>query len=94
MFELTAAMVEWLCCSTCIHKIRCSNLSIIIHRMALDKSITGKLSGMTHSCRANISSIGILDGRGADTGVYKKKKTIETGCMWILIIIAADSKER
>ena len=32
----------------------------------------------------------MLDRRGADTAVRKKKKTVETGCMWILIITAAD----
>ena len=41
----------------------------------------GKLSRMTHSYRANISSVSTLDGRGADTAVCKKKKTIETGCI-------------
>ena len=49
-------------------------LSIIIHGMTLDKSLTGKL---THSYRASVST---LDGRRADTAVSKKKKTIETGC--------------
>jgi hypothetical protein len=31
----------------------------------------------------------MLDRRGADTAVCKKKKTKETGRMWTLIIIAA-----
>ena len=83
-------MVEWLLCSTRIHKILCSNHSIIIHGMTLDKSLMAKLSRMTHSYRANVSSISMLDGRGADTAVRKKKKTEETDCMWILIITAAD----
>ena len=62
------------------------NLSIIVHGMTLDKSLTAKLSRMTHSYGANISSVGTLDGRSADTAVFKKKKTIGTDCMWILII--------
>ena len=82
-------MVEWLRCSTRIHKVLCSNLSISIHGMTLDKSLTAHLSRMNHSCRANALSVSTLDGRGADTAVCKKKKTIETGCMWILIITAA-----
>ena len=44
-----AAMVEWLRCSTRIHKVLCSNLSITIHGMTLDKSLTAQLSRMTHS---------------------------------------------
>jgi hypothetical protein len=44
-----AAMAEWLRCSTRIHKVLCSNLSITIHGMTLDKSLTAKLSRMTHS---------------------------------------------
>ena len=44
-------MVECLRCSTRIHKVLCSNLSIIIHGMTLDKSLTAQLSGMTHSYR-------------------------------------------
>ena len=52
--------------------------SIIIHGMTLDKLLMVKLSRMTHSYRASIST---LDGRDADTAVCKKKKTIETGCM-------------
>ena len=65
------------------------NLSIIIHGMILDKPLTAKLSRMTHSCCANISSVSTLEGRGADTTVRKKKNTVETGCIWILIITAA-----
>ena len=87
-------MVEWLRCSTRIHKIPCSNFSIIIQGMTLDKSLTAKLSRMTHSYRANASSVSTLEGRGADTTVRKKKKTVETGCMWILIITAAGPNER
>ena len=44
-----AAMVEWLRCSTRIHKVLCSNLSITIHGMTLDKSLTAQLSRMIHS---------------------------------------------
>ena len=69
---------------THIHKILYSNISIIIHGMILDKSLTAKLSRMTHLCRADASSVSTLDGRDVDTVV--RKKTIETGCMWILII--------
>ena len=58
--------------------------------MTLNKSLTAKLSGMTHSYYANILSVSTLDGRDADTAVCKKKKTVETGCMWILMIPAAD----
>ena len=49
-FRITVvAMVEWLHCSTRIHKVLCSNLSISIHGMTLDKSPTAQLSRMTHS---------------------------------------------
>ena len=88
-----ARMVEWLRCSTRIHKLLCLNLSIIIHGMILDKSFTDKFSRMTHSCRANAPSVSTLDGRGADIAVCKKKKTVEADCMWILIIIAAGFNE-
>ena len=74
-------MVEWLRFSTLIHKVLCSNLSIITYSMTLDKSLTAKLSRITHSCCANISSVSTLDERGADTNVRKKKKTVEAGCM-------------
>ena len=84
---MAAAMVEWLRCSTRIRRIPCSNLSIIIHGMTLNKSLTAKLSRITHSYRANMSSVSALDGRIADTAVRKKKKMIETGCVWILTII-------
>ena len=88
-------MIEWLRCSTRIYKIRCSNLGIIIHGMTLDKSsLTVKLSQITHSCCANASSVSTLDGRGADTASCKKKKAIETGCIWILTITAAGPNER
>ena len=82
-------MVEWLHCSTRIHKILCSNLSIIIHGMTLDKSLMGKLSPMTHSYQSNASSVSTLGGRSTDIPVCKKKKLVETGCMWILIITVA-----
>ena len=42
-------MVEWLRCSTRIHKVWGSNLSITTHGMNLDKSLTAQLSRMTHS---------------------------------------------
>ena len=38
------------------------------------KSLTAKLSRMTHSCRANAASVSTLDGRGTDTTVRKKAK--------------------
>ena len=60
----TAVMVEWVRGSTRIYKILCSNLRIIIHGMTLDKSLKAKLSRMTHSYRANISSLSMLDGKG------------------------------
>ena len=82
-------MVEWLCCSTHIHKILCLDHNIIIDGMTLGKSLTAKLSRMIHSYCANISSVGTLDGRSAGAAVRKKKKTVETGCMSILIITAA-----
>ena len=84
-------MVEWLRCSIRIHKILCSNLDIIIHGMTLDKSLTAMLSQMTHSYRTLVST---LDGRGADTAVCKKKKTVETDCMWIQIITAVGPNRR
>ena len=44
-------MIEWLRCSTRIHKVLCSNLSITIRGMTLDKSLTPQLSRMTDSYR-------------------------------------------
>ena len=44
-------MVEWLRCSALTHKVLCSNLSISIHGMTLDKLLTAQLSRMTHSYR-------------------------------------------
>ena len=70
------------------------SLSIPIHGMTLNKPLTANLSGMTHSYRANASSVSTLDERSAGTAVCKRKKTIETGCMWILIITAAGSNGR
>ena len=87
-------MVEGLCCSTCIYKILCSNLSIIMYGMTLDKSLRVKLSRMTYSRRPNPSSVSTLAERGADTAVCKKEKTAETGCIWILIITAAGPNGR
>ena len=84
-------MIEWLRCSTRNHKILCSNLSIAIDGMTLGKSLTAKLSRMTHSYCASVC---MLDGRGADTTVPKKKTMVETGCMRILIIIAAGANWR
>ena len=60
----TAGMVERLCYSTRIYKILCSNLSIIIHEMILDKSLATKLSRMADSSSVNVSSVSTLDGRG------------------------------
>ena len=74
-------MVKWLRCSTRIHKILRSHLSIIIHAVTLDKSLTANLSRMTHSYRTTASSVSTLDGRGTDATLRKKKKTVETGCM-------------
>ena len=82
-------MIEWLRCSTLIHKILCSNLSIIIHGMTLDKSPATELSRMTHSYRANTPLVSTLAGRDADTAVCRKKKVIEIDCVWILTIAAA-----
>ena len=64
-----AAMVEWWCYSTRIHEILCSNLSVIIHGVTLDKSLTVKLSRMIHLYCVSVST---LDGRGADIAVYKR----------------------
>ena len=64
-------------------------LSIVIHGMTMDKSLKAKLSRMTHSYCVNISSVSTVDGRGADIVVRKKKKMVETGCMWVLIITVA-----
>ena len=61
-----------------IRRILCLNLTVIIRGMVLDKSLAAKLSRMDHSYRASVNT---LDGRGADTAVCKKKKTLETGCM-------------
>ena len=69
-------------------------LGIIIHGMTLDRSLTANLSRMTHSYRANAPSVSMLDGRGADTAVCKKKKIVETNCMWTLIITAAGANRR
>ena len=54
--------------------------------MILDKALVAMLSRMTHSRRANSSSVSTLDGRGAETAVCEKKKKIEMGCMRILVI--------
>ena len=47
--QAKVAMIEWLRCSTHIHKILCSNLGIFIHGMTVDKLLTARLSRMTHS---------------------------------------------
>ena len=83
-----AVMVGGLSCATRIYKILCSNLSIIIHEMSLNKSLAAKLSRMTLLYRASIST---LNGRSADIAVCEKKKTVETGCMWILIVTARNA---
>ena len=89
-------MAEQLRCSTLIHQILCSNRSIITHGMTLYKSLTAKLSPMTHSRGGNAVSVSkiTLDRRGADMAVRKNKKTVETGCMWIIIITAAGPNRR
>ena len=52
-----------------------------------------KFSRMTHSYRANnASSVSSTLDRSADPAFCQKNKTIETGCMWILIITAAGPK--
>ena len=81
-----AVIIEWLRCSKRIHKILCSNFSITIHGMILDKSLTAKLSEITHSYCA---SVGTLDGKVVDTAACKEKNTMETSCVWTLIIIIA-----
>ena len=86
----TAAMVEWLRCSTRIHKVLCSNLSITIHGMTLDKSLTAQLSRMTHSYHTEYIISQYVGRKGVQIlPSVKRKKTIETGCMWTLIITAA-----
>ena len=88
--RMSAAIVGWLRCSTCIHKVLCSNLSISIHEMTLDKSLTTQLSRMTHSYRTEyIVSQYVGRKRVQIAPSVKRKKTIETGCIWILIITAA-----
>ena len=67
-------MIKWLRCSTRTHKILCSNLSIIIHGMILDKSLTAMLSRMTHSYRDNASSVSTLDRMSSYAAVRKKEK--------------------
>ena len=60
----------------------------------LGKWRTTKLSRMTHSYRVNISSVSTLNESEADTDVCKKKKTVETGRMWIVKITAVDPNRR
>ena len=61
-------MVEWLRCSTHYSQ---DTVSIIIYEMTLNKSLKVKLSRMTHSYRASVST---LDRMDADTAVSKKEK--------------------
>ena len=83
-------MAEWLRCSTRIHKVLCSNLSITIHGMTLDKSLTAQLSRMTHSYHTEYIISQYVGRKGVQIPPsVKRKKTIETGCMWTLIITAA-----
>ena len=89
-----ATMAERLRCSTLIHKILCSNLSIIMYGITSDMSPTAQLCRMTDSYHSNASSVSTLDGRVEDTDVCKRKKTIQTGCMWILIITASGPNRR
>ena len=67
-------IVQWLRCSTRIHKILCSNLSIIIHGMTLDKSLTAKLSRMTHLYHANMSSVSMFWTEGVQIPSFVKLK--------------------
>ena len=94
LLVVVAAMAKWLHCTTRIYMVLYSNLCIIAHRMTLDQSLTAKLYRITYSYRANASLVSALNGKGADTAACKKKKTVETGCMWILIITAADPNAR
>ena len=74
-----AAMVKWLHCPIRIHKILCSNLGIIIDEMILDKSLTAKLSRMTHSHRASVST---LEGKGCK---YRRPLKGKDGKNWLLV---------
>ena len=47
---------------------------------------------ITHSYRSNESSVSMLDEREADIAICKKQKTVETSCIWTLIITVAGSK--
>ena len=67
-------MVEWLCCSTRIHEVLCSNLSISIHRMTLDKSLTAQLSRMTHSYRTEYIISQYVGRKGVQTPPSVKRK--------------------
>ena len=83
-------MIEWLLYSTRIYKRLCSNLSIIIHGMTLDKSLTANLFRMTHSYRTEYTISQYVGRKGVQIPLFvKRKKTIETGCMLTLIITAA-----
>ena len=83
-------MVEWLRCSTRIHTVVCSNLGIINHGMTLDKSLTAQLSPMTHSYSTEYIISQYIGRKGVQIPpTVKKKKMIETGCMWTLKMIAA-----
>ena len=67
-------MVEWLRCSTRIHKVLCSNLSITIHGMTLDKSLTAQLSRMTHSYHTEYIIIQYVGRKGVQIPPSVKKK--------------------
>ena len=67
-------MVEWLRCSTRIHKVLCSNLSITIHGMTLDKSLTIQLSRMTHSYRTEHIISQCVERKGAQIPPSIKRK--------------------
>ena len=69
-----AAMVEWLRCSTCIYKILCSNLSIIIHGMTLEKSLTAQLSRMTHLYHTEYIIIQYVGRKGVQIPPSVKRK--------------------
>ena len=74
MYLHTAAMVEWLNCSTRIHKVLRSNLSIAIYGMTLDKFITAQLSRMTHSYRTEYIISQYVGWKGVQIPLSVKRK--------------------
>ena len=67
-------MVEWLRCSTRIHEVLCSKLSITIYRMTLDKSLTAQLSRMTHSYRTEYIISQYVGRKGVQISPSVKKE--------------------